>query len=448
MTSATLSRVNVHPRRPGVPCALLLGCALALPAGVAAEDAPQPAPAQDAPQPDPEQEEGWKLGPGVQIEHSSGLKLELAGYAQGDVRSPRNLYEGDEETESLNDTVTELRRIRIGLDGEWGKRVSFQVQFDPSDEGEHLKDLWLGVKLADAFRLRAGHFKVPVTREFLVGASRIDFLERSMVVDHIGPGRDWGAMLHGEPLEDSEYMVGVFKGDGGGTLRQSETTVAGRLVVSAFEHLQLGASFSQGLVEAQPAGGELDPAPLGFPGIGPSGFRFYDPHFVNGTRRRVGADARFAAGPFAVTGEWLRGTEEREGQSSLFGDLPREVATGWSVAATWLVTGEKKKRNVEPEKAIGRGGIGAVEIAARIERLRFDDDAGDVGFAGSGNRARNIRAIADRVVTAGLSWWPVEWVRLLGNVAFEEFSDPLLAPQPGKTGRYVTLLGRMQVAVP
>ncbi|HET7745980.1 MAG TPA: porin [Vicinamibacteria bacterium] len=419
-------------RRPVVLCAAAL-LALAVPAA-----------AQEA---SPE-EEGWKLGPGVKVKHSSGFRLELAGYVQGDGRDPRNLYEGDEETESLNDTVTELRRFRIGLDGEWGKRVSFQVQFDPADEGEHLKDLWLGVKLADAFRVRAGHFKVPVSREFLVGASRIDFIERSMVVDHIGPGRDWGLMLHGEPFKDSEYMVGVFKGDGGGTLRQSETTVAGRLVVSPFKALELGGSFSQGDVEAQPAGGELDPAPLGFPGIGPSGFRFYDSHFVHGKRQRLGADARITAGPFAVGGEWMRGTEEREGQSSIFDDLPDEVATGWSAAATWLVTGEKKKRTIEPGKPIGQGGIGAIELAARIERLHFDDDAADVGFAGSGNRARNIRAIANRVITAGLSWWPVEWIRLMGNLAFEEFSDPLLAPEPGRTGKYVTVLGRLQFSVP
>ena len=77
----------------------------------------------------------------------------------------------------------------------------------------------------------------------------------------------------------------------------------------------------------------------------------------------------------------------------------------------------------------------------------FGTDTGE-GFEGAGDRARNIRPAADRVFTGGLSWWPVYWVRFMGNVVVERYLDALLAPEPGKQGNYVTLLFRAQLALP
>ena len=78
----------------------------------------------------------------------------------------------------------------------------------------------------------------------------------------------------------------------------------------------------------------------------------------------------------------------------------------------------------------------------------FDDEGPETGFAGSGNRARNIRPAGDDAVTAGLSWWPVDGVRVMGNVVWEQFQDPLLAPEADRRGRYVTVLGRLQLQLP
>jgi phosphate-selective porin len=182
-------------------------------------------------------------------------------------------------------------------------------------------------------------------------------------------------------------------------------------------------------------------------GEGPGGFEFYERHFVNGRRRRLGGDLAFTPGPIGIKAEYLEGREERQGQGSTFDDLPEQVARGWAGSLTWLVTGESKKGRIEPKRPFPHG-IGAVEIGGRYEELRFDDAGPDEGFAGAGNRARNIRPAADRVIAGGLSWWPVHWVRLMGNVVVERYRDPLLAPEPGRRGNYVTLLGRAQVALP
>ena len=121
-------------------------------------------------------------------------------------------------------------------------------------------------------------------------------------------------------------------------------------------------------------------------------------------------------------------------------------ANGWSATATWLVTGEKKTRTIRPSRSLF-GGPGAVELAARYEELRFDDVENE-GFESAGSRAANVRPAGYRAFTGGLSWWPRTFLRLMGDVVVERYDDALRAPQPGKEGNYVTLLGRVQVHLP
>jgi hypothetical protein len=47
-----------------------------------------------------------------------------------------------------------------------------------------------------------------------------------------------------------------------------------------------------------------------------------------------------------------------------------------------------------------------------------------------------------------LSWWPLYFARLMGNVVWERYDDAVLAPVPGRKSGYVTLLGRLQFSVP
>jgi phosphate-selective porin len=394
-------------------------------------------------------QEGWQFGPSLRLSHrGSDFELRLAGYAQGDLRSRRNFTDGDDEEEGLNGTDTMLQRARIGVEGSW-KRLSFEATVDPADDGEHLKDLVAEVKIAKALHIRGGHFKVPFGYEWLTSAAKIDFLERSMLANALAPSRDWGAMATGSPFKRFDYMVGVFQGDGGTQRSRSERTVAARVEYGLLKSVDVGASFSQADVAADvEVEGGADPTPRGLAGIGASQFRFFDPHFVDGRRRRLGADARWSAGPMAVRGEWLRATEERNGQGSTFDDLPGEVGEGWMASATWLVTGEKKTRTIKPSRPLSTGGPGAIEIGARFDTLRFDDDGDPGGFEGSGNRARNIRPASARAFTGGLSWWPEPFIRLMGNVVLERFEDALLAPEPGRQGNYVTILGRLQVSLP
>jgi phosphate-selective porin len=92
-------------------------------------------------------------------------------------------------------------------------------------------------------------------------------------------------------------------------------------------------------------------------------------------------------------------------------------------------------------------GPGAIELSARYEELWFDD-ASNEGFESAGSRAANIRPAGISTLTGGLSWWPARMLRLSGNVLFERYDDALRAPEPGRTGNYVSFFGRLQVHLP
>jgi phosphate-selective porin OprO and OprP len=391
---------------------------------------------------------GWQARPFAIEKPSADFRLALQGYVQADFRSFPDWPSG-EDSASLHADELEWRRVRVGVDGRW-KRVSWQFEVDPASteirEGKELRDAWMGLRIVRALQVRGGHMKLPVSFERLVSNAKTDFLERSAVVEAIAPTRDWGVMLHGEVGRVLEYQAGLFDGDGSQSSNRAGTTGAGRLVFKPARWLDLGGSYAQGEVRADPVGEELEANPKGFSGWSESGFRFFPPLFVEGRRLRWGADAHVQAGPAALWGEFLEGREQRRGQGPNFEALPELRGDGWSVTATWLVTGEKKTRTIRPDRSLF-GGPGAVEIGVRYQELWFDD-VSDEGFESAGNRAANVRPAGFRAFTAGLSWWPSSFLRLVGNVLVERFDDSLRSPQPGKDGSYVSVLGRVQVHLP
>ncbi|HEY8232037.1 MAG TPA: porin [Vicinamibacteria bacterium] len=388
--------------------------------------------------------EGWQVESFTLSNKAEGFQVALTGYAQADFRSFHDWQVGDgtDPTERLDEF--DWRRLRIGFEGEWRKLV-FEFDVDPAfDEGDELKDARLGLRFGKEFEVDAGHIKLPVTQEWLGSAAKTDMIERAMVVNSLAPGRDWGVTAAGE-LGAFEYNVGVFEGDSRTNPRRAGTTGAARLLLKA-SWLEVGGSYSQGDVVADPETPGSDPFPKGLEGTSGTGYEFFPGVFVNGTRRRWGAEARLQSGPVSLWGEFLESREERKGQGPTLEDLPPVYGRGYSATATWLVTGERKSRTIRPGRSVFSG-PGAIELSARYEELWFDD-ASNEGFESAGSRAANVRPAGISTITGGLSWWPNRVLRLSGNVLFERYDDALRAPEPGRTGNYVSLFGRLQVHLP
>jgi hypothetical protein len=389
----------------------------------------------------------WKAG---------DFELRPAGYIQMDGRA----FPGWEVEPGLGLRTDsfDIRRLRAGfkfdvraLSGEFvvdgadlaNRAISDDDPHPAFTLQQHLKDAYLELALGKDHFLRAGHFKVPVTREFLTSASKIDFAERSMLASGMAPGRDWGVMFGGKlgELHGLEYLIGGFAGDGWSENFRSEATGAARLVLEVSSKLEIGASGSLGAVEADTEDPLLTPEPHSLRGRSASEWSFFRRVHVDGQRRRLGADMQLVAGPLTLRGEVLQAREERKGQGSTFLDLPPLVGLGWSGTAVWRLLGPRTKK----DEAHGKT---PVDLAVRYESLRFDDDGPDEGFAGTTDRARNIRAQSAQSVLGSLSCWPRPWIRLLGNVIVDRYNDALFAPEMGRKGNYVTLIGRLQLEVP
>jgi phosphate-selective porin OprO/OprP len=351
------------------------------------------------------------------------------------------------------------RRRRFGVKGELFGHVDFEVEREFSDKADPWRDVYIDLKAAGWFAVKAGHFRVPFSLDGLTGSTSHDFVNRSLGGNTIAPGRDIGVMLHGRARgRIVTYAVGVFdSNDAVDTTRASfdddkgatnpGRTAAGRVTVQPFDAVD---RLPRGLRNLEfGVNATWSSVPEGLNGlVGRSVYRhrFFAPVYLNGDRVRTGVDAALLAGPVSLKAEWMRVSDERRGQGLGDVDLPDAVARAWYVAGTWLVTGETKDGSVVPRRPLMRGGIGALELALRIERLGFGSasTAGEPAFANP--RAANLLANRDDVITIGLTWYMNRWFKLQGNAIHESFDDIARAPIAGR-GTYWSYVGRVQFAL-
>jgi phosphate-selective porin len=329
----------------------------------------------------------------------------------------------------------DVRRARIGVDGRW-RRVSFEVAVDPQDFDDDtvVKDAYGQFRFSRALRVRIGQFKLPGGREYMTSARTADFIERSALSNSADAGRDLGGMLTGAVGKRLEYEVGVFAGDGRGRASRAGVTSAGRLTWTAVKDLEIGASSSLGRTSAH----DSEPA-NGLGGRTPSGYRFFERLYVHGRRQRLGVDAAFTPRSWTFAAEGLYATDQRLEQGLDFEDLPSIVATGWSA---------------EVRHRFGRGRGDArvrareIDLGVRFDQLSFDDSAAATGRDSVRLRATDVRERGAGTLTAGISWRPTRWSRILGNASLERYADARSAPEAGKGTPYLTLSTRFQIELP
>ena len=339
-----------------------------------------------------------------------------------------------------------FRRARVGVQGRIYDDLEYDLDAELRDKDHPWRNVYLNYRRFQAAEVRVGRFKVPFGREQLETVFEIDFLERSLINSTLTPTRSTGLMVAGELAEGVvEYRTGIFRDDGDSSrfeavfietdrfedVRAGEGSWGGRIVVRPWER-------SRGRLRRLEAGAgitltDMDTGLFGPEGRTLSGYTFSEPVYVNGRRTRLGVDGAWAVGPFGVQAEYIRLQDQRNGQGLGDVDLPDAVAQGWYVSGSWNLTGERATQENTPRRPLFRGGIGALELAARIEALRFGsvDTAGEAPFANP--RAANILENRDRIVSLGLNWYPNRWGRVMLNFTREEIKDPERSPILGRT---------------
>jgi len=346
--------------------------------------------------------------------------------------------ESDASTDDPSEkSALDLGKRRLGVSGEIKNVIEFQIEAELT-ETDPWRDVYGEVKYFDYARVRGGKFKIPFSLDENTGASRLDFLNRSLAARHLAPGRDQGVMVHGRVWEKViNYEAGYFQHDGKNARTSNpekvfgDETFAGRVTVEplrnkkdAIGELSIGVAFTHSDV------------PEGISGV--RGQTVLEQTFfsgsdypVNGPRKRTGIEMQFLPGPASIKAEWMRLETERRGESVEDTDLSPIVGEGWYVSGTYALTGEKKSRVERPKKPLFQGGFGAVEVAARYESLEFK--SGSSSEQGSRSpRADTILGNRDQVTTLGVNWYINRFLKVQANFVRETLDDPSQGPLPSK----------------
>jgi phosphate-selective porin OprO and OprP len=382
----------------------------------------------------------WKQHPSLR--YGNIFRIDLEAKLQEDGHSSYAVVKG------LN--TWELHRNRFGVQGRLFKQIEYEVEREFTEKeltdkdvllgitpSSHWKDVYINVTSMKNAQLQIGKFKVPFGLDELTGVTHNDFVYRSLGAIYLDPARDIGGMVHGRFFKRGlNYWAGVFKHDGDNArskkIQGGDLTFSGRVTGMPFRALTTS---SLGLVEV---GTAFAASALSDDSFQPNGLRgrtvmtqdtFYDTVFVKGHRRRWEADVDWTTGPASARAEYTWVSDDRLGQGIANEDLPDARARAWYVSGTWLLTGEDKKRPVKPAQPLFQGGIGAIEIGARYERLWFDSAGGaDEPFRNS--RAETIFPTSDRALTLGVNWTLNRFVKLQVNGIREHVGDPERNPVP------------------
>jgi len=358
----------------------------------------------------------------------------------------RSLFEWRTFDPDIGENVFHLRTARVGMKGKLTKHFDWEIEREITEDDNQKvifgdwKDVNIEWNTFDAIKIRGGRFKVPFGMEQTTGISDLDFAYRALGSTQIAPGRDRGLMAAGD-LGRFNYEVGIFDDDGdnaesnepqfvreGADLEAVGPAVAVRLIGDVLRVLPVGRLRSANVGIAY-TNSKIPEGLNSLRGESVWGGHFFERVYVKGRRQRYGAQFDWSPGPASLKAEWMQSREDRKEQSNRDQDLSTFIADAWYVTGTWFLTGEDKDNNVKVKSPLLKGGPGAIELAARIERLGFKS-AATTGLAFTNPRNDNQVPNSDTVFTVGVNWTTSKWTRVIVNAIHEDFKDQARTPLP------------------
>ena len=197
-----------------------------------------------------------------------------------------------------------ISNFRLKIYGELDKRFGYFVQANfISLPG--LLDAKLYYRFSANLVIDGGMFKAPFSKEFLIGADAIDFVNRSRVVSVLAPGRQIGLQARGrlDPGVPVDFNVGMFNGNGygGNSNDNNDFLYAARLAffpvsssTETTDQMEIGANVMYSKDNLGRVSSLLNPF-------------VFDALFFSGERTIYGVDVRYTLGDFLLSGEYLNG---------------------------------------------------------------------------------------------------------------------------------------------
>lgn len=284
-----------------------------------------------------------------------------------------------------------------------------------------LLDAYIDARVRPALTIRVGRQKGPVGFELLQAPTGMAFLERSLTTMLV-PNREVGVTLFGHVANGVlGYHVGVYNGapDGGGNtgnVGEEAFDLAARVSVRPrlnhedcpLRNMELG-----GAVTFSPGG---DMGVRALPGSyraagGETLLRYADDVTPDGgALRATGFLYAPVGGASLLTDVVYSQVDIRRGDATAsLGHL------GWMVGVGYAFGGDASAGGVRPHTSIHDGGLGALELKARVSALRFDDASADF---------IDTQAESALEVAGGIDWWFAPRIRWMNEVYWTNTDAP------------------------
>jgi phosphate-selective porin OprO/OprP len=316
-----------------------------------------------------------------------------------------------------------LNRMRFELGGAFHERYLFHVEPNFSEDDVELEEAWIGADLAEhGPRLLFGRMKEPFSLEEMLPLRHMDFPTFS-ILNQFVPAEDHGVTLLGGSRDAQvEYGAALYNGTGGDDLN-SDKDVAGRFVArpwaedegALLRRLQFGGAVTYGREDGDLEGTELvteTKAP----------FAVFEPGATaDGDRLRLGLEAAWLSGPFALQAEAIQITEDLTGVG---GDVESETR-GWYAAASWVLTGEDKLfSGVKPRHPLWvkseDAGKGALQLALRYSDLELDEALVEAGLLAASSFPESVRTL-----DVGLNWYATANAKVMVHFVHTEYAEEI-----------------------
>lgn len=318
------------------------------------------------------------------------------------------VHEDDAIKETFGDQVsgTEFRRARLFARGTLYRSVKFKLQFDFAGGETKLKDAYLAFQdIPYAGEIVIGHFKEPFSLEGQTSSKYITFLERALPLGFV-PDRNVGIMV-GRPLANQRitWRAGVFReADDSGKATGSGYNVSARVTgLPLYKDggrtlVHFGVSFShRNPIDDTVRFRQRPEVHLAD--------RFVDTGTLTGitSYQVLSLESAVVAGRFSLQGEFIA--------TALDAPVYEDPSfRGFYIFGSFFVTPGDHRRyktssgafdRTRPERPLGHGGIGAVELAVRYSFV--DLNSGLI----TGGVLRNI--------TVALNWYGNNNTRVMLN---------------------------------
>jgi phosphate-selective porin OprO/OprP len=326
-----------------------------------------------------------------------------------------------------------LRKVRPYFDVTLWKFAQFRIVPDFSGGSVTLLDAYADLTALPELKLRVGRFTAPIGLERYQAGTDNYFAEYGLP-SNLSRNRDIGAQVFGDLLNGSySYSVGVFNGAVDGANKDNDSTshkdIVGRLFAQPFRTGNVEFLQDLGLGIAGAWGEHWgDSVNTSLPAYRTPGQNTFF-RYRSGARDSLTVQAKgtyyslvpqgyWYVGSFGLLGEYAYTSQEAWiPNNPKAGKKPLE-SNSWQAIGVYVLTGEQPSyRGLKPRHPLGHGGIGAIELAARVGQLNADLNNTFPVYADSTRFAREATSFGGAV-----NWYlnrAVKWTFDYQQTSFE-----------------------------